>query len=408
MTKKKSPATPSLIIGFATADITPPVGVTLVGYKPRTSTSLAHTLRAEALYVKDAASGAAWVLITSDTIGYPREYVLLVRSKIARRTGLAPEVVLISGTHTHSGPPVTYFGSDTPTAFDLQYLEALQDKLADLVVAAVADARPGTLETAWTEAPTLGSNRRIQGPDGKWTNEWIDAEGRHPGYFDPAVLLVGVRRSDDKLDALLVNYGCHPVVLGPQSLAISADYVGYMKDAIEASGRVAKAAFAIAGGANINPRWCIQEGAEHPKAMGEKLAAIVLAAVGKLRPVAPGRVAACQQPWNIVRTRDAMKQKDRRNTRAGDTVATEIQAFRAGDLGVISMPGELFSEYAKWLREASPTRDTLVVSLANDYIGYLPTDEAQQQGAYETNMAPAERLQELLLAAAKDAFAGIR
>ena len=400
--------TPSdLLIGLATCDITPPVGATLVGYKPRASTSLAHALRAEALFVKDAASGAAWVLVTSDMIGYPREYVNQVRAKVAQKTDLAPEALLISGTHTHSGPAVTYFGTGTPSDLDTQYLTTLQGRLVDLVAAAMAAAQPGTFEVAWTEAPTLGSNRRIEGPDGKWINEWIDADGKHPGYFDPAVLLVAVRRPGGSLDRLLVNYGCHPVVLGPQSLAISADYVGYMKDALEASGKVASAAFALAGGGNINPRFCIQEGAEHPKAMGQKLAAIVLTALDKLRPVAPGRVVAHQQEWNVVRTRDSMKRKDRPHSQAGDTIPTEIQAFRAGDLGLVSLPGELFSEYAKWLREAAPTRDTLVVSLANDYIGYLPTDQAQAEGAYETNMAPAEALEKSLLAAAAKAFKAI-
>lgn len=405
MAKKKSAG---LLIGMATCDITPPIGATLVGYKPRTSDSLAHPLRAEAMVVKDAASGAAWVLVTTDTIGYPREYVAQVRARIARRTGLAPEAMVISGTHTHSGPATVSFGSKEITDLDVRYLNELQDKLVEVVAAAVAAAKPGTLETAWTEAPTLGSNRRIQGPDGKWINEWNDPDGKHPGYFDPAVLLAAVRRPGGAIDALLVNYGCHPVVLGPQSLAISADYVGYMKDALEASGKIATAAFALAGGGNINPRVCIQVGAEYPKAVGEKLAAIVLAAIDKLRPVTAGRVASHQVVWNITRTRDAMKRKDRPNTRTGDTVATVIQAFRAGGLGLVSMPGELFSEFSKWLREAGPTRDTLVVSLANDYVGYLPTDEAQAQGAYETNMAPAEGLEKPLLAAAGKALKAIK
>lgn len=220
-------------------------------------------------------------------------------------------------------------------------------------------------------------------------------------------MLVAVRRPDGTRDALLVNYGCHPVVLGASSLAISADYPGYLKDALEAAGAARVAMFALAGGGNINPRACIQVGAEHPKRMGDRLAGIALEALGKLRGVAPGPTRARQQPWNIVRTRGAFKRKDMPNTAVGDTVDTEIDVFRAGDLGIVGIPGELFSEFAKMLREASPMPITMVVSLANDYVGYLPTDEGQAQGAYETKMAPAEGLEDMLVGTARKACTAV-
>ena len=396
----------SLLVGVATADITPPVGVTLSGYKPRTSTGIAHPLRAEALVCKDP-EGGAWALVTSDVIEYQRGHVQDIRRMIADRTALRPEAILIAGTHTHSGPSTVSFGADTVPDVDTRYNKTLKQKLADLVVAAAAAASPATFEVAWTEARELASNRRIQKDDGTWTNEWQDPDGRHPGYVDPAVLLVGVRREDGRRDALLVNYGCHPVTLGPSSLDISPDYVGYLKNILEAEGAAGTAMFALAGAGNVNPRLCIQVGAEHPKANGEKLAAIVLNAADRLQPIAGGKVAAHQQPWNIVRTRDVMKRKNRPNTKVGDTVETEIQAFRAGDLALVSLPGELFSEFNPMLREASPVPYTVVVSLANDYVGYLPTDEAQDQGAYETNMAPAVGLEGLLMNTARKALSAI-
>ncbi|MBN2582488.1 MAG: neutral/alkaline non-lysosomal ceramidase N-terminal domain-containing protein, partial [Planctomycetes bacterium] len=391
---------------IATADITPPVGATMVGYKPRKSTAQGHTLRAEALVCKDSA-GRGWALITSDTIGYPRAYVQDVRRLVAARTSLAAEAVIVSGTHTHSGPATSMFGDEELEPLDVEYLESLKETLADLVARAWAAAAPATLEVAYTEAPALGSNRRIQQADGTWANEWNDPDGKHPGYFDPTVMLVGVRRPDKHLAALVVAYGCHPVVLGPDSFDISADYPGYMKDTLEAQRVAETVLFVNPGGANINPRVCIRVGAELPKTMGEALAAIVAPAVGKLSPIASGEPRSHLQPWNIVRTRDALKGQQSPGRRKGDTIASEIQAFRAGDLSLVSLPGELFSEYQSMLREASPTEHTLPVSLANDYIGYFPTDEAQAQGAYEANMAPAAGLEGMLMDHAHKAFAAI-
>ena len=393
-----------LLIGIATADITPPVGVTMVGYKPRKSTALGHGLRAEALACRSGDSG--WILITSDTIGYSRDDVAVIRQSISQGAGLAPEAIMVSATHTHSGP-ATVFGGDEPADADREYLAALKEKLADVATEAWTSAEPGSLETAWTEAPDLGSNRRVQLDDGTWGNEWNDPGGKHPGYFDPTVMLIGVRRPDGRLAALVVGYGCHPVTLGPSSLAVSADYPGYMKDALEGRGVAPVAAFINAGGGNINPRVCIQVGAEYPEKMGEALADIVAPAVEKLRPVAPGPLKYHRQPWNIVRTREHSHLKDQPGYRKGDTIPTEVQTLRAGDLALIGFPGELFSEYQQMLRRASPVSQTMPMSLANDCVAYFVTDEAFAQGAYETSHAPCEGLEGLLMDRARKAFKAI-
>jgi hypothetical protein len=247
----------------------------------------------------------------------------------------------------------------------------------------------------------------VQLEDGSWGNEWQDPEGRHPGYFDPTVMLVGVRRPDGRLAALLVGYGCHPVTLGPSSLEISADYPGYLKDCLEAQGVAPVTAFINTGGGNINPRDAINAGAEHPKAMGEALANIVEAAARQLRPVAPGPVRRHREPWDIVRTREHSQRKHQPGFRIGDVIPTEIHALRAGDLAFLGIPGELFSEYQKMLRGASPVTQTMPTSLANDCVAYFVTDEALAQGGYEARHAPCEGLQGQLMAHARKALQGI-
>ncbi len=96
---------------------------------------------------------------------------------------------------------------------------------------------PGSFEVAATKAARLGHNRPVI-ENGVCRDEWEDLAGTHTGFFDSTVLLIGVRRTDGRLDALVVNYGCHPVTLGPKNLQISADYVGCLKDEIEHNGGV--------------------------------------------------------------------------------------------------------------------------------------------------------------------------
>ena len=114
------------------------------------------------------------------------------------------------------------------------------------------------------------------------------------------------------------------------------------------------------------------------------------------RSSAPGPVAAVRRPWAITRTRDAFKHTDRPDAKAGAVIETEVHALRAGGLAVVGLGGEVFSEYQRIIRGASGAEHTVIASVANDSVGYFPTDEGLAQGAYEAKMCPAEPIQDAL------------
>ena len=66
---------------------------------------------------------------------------------------------------------------------------------------------------------------------------------------------------------------------------------------------------------------------------------------------------------------------------------TPIKALRIGDLGIVGLPGEIFVEYGLQIKAQSPFNHTMTVELANDYVGYCPTDKALDEGSYETRLA---------------------
>src|SRR5205085_822516 len=70
-----------------------------------------------------------------------------------------------------------------------------------------------------------------------------------------------------------------------------------------------------------------------------------------------------------------------RNT---NVLALQVQAFRLGrDTAIVGLPGEIFSELGLAIKRQSPFRNTIVVELANDSIGYVPTAKAFREGSYE-------------------------
>ena len=67
-----------------------------------------------------------------------------------------------------------------------------------------------------------------------------------------------------------------------------------------------------------------------------------------------------------------------------DTVKLKLQAIRIGELGIVAIPCEVFTEIGLELKRRSPLKPTFTISLANGYNGYLPTPEQHELAGYET------------------------
>ena len=69
-----------------------------------------------------------------------------------------------------------------------------------------------------------------------------------------------------------------------------------------------------------------------------------------------------------------------------------MQVIALGDeLAWVGFPGEMFVEHGLALKLASPFRYTMIHTLANGSIGYVPDRKAYSRGAYEdtaTRCAP--------------------
>lgn len=67
-----------------------------------------------------------------------------------------------------------------------------------------------------------------------------------------------------------------------------------------------------------------------------------------------------------------------------DTVKLKLQAIRVGELGIVAIPAEVFTEIGLELKRRSPLKPTFTISLANGWDGYLPTPQQHELGGYET------------------------
>ncbi len=167
--------TPSpLLVGVAVEDITPAPGYPLSGYyDERGAEGTLDPLHAKALYFRQGDVEAA--LVACDVIGIHRRLTAEIRQRATAQIGLPGEHVILTGTHTHTGPDYDgfldqYFQSQQSgqpsNDYRVQYIGRLIDKVIKAIADAKTAARPTQPEAGYAQVPGIAFNRRFHMKDG--------------------------------------------------------------------------------------------------------------------------------------------------------------------------------------------------------------------------------------------------
>lgn len=150
--------------GFGRADITPPPGVGLAGNGPEGKRAAGYRTRlyVRALVLKDG-EGEAVALLVADLAHVSPLLHRLTAAKVASRTGLTADRIIISATHTHAGPGHFYsekqyngFGSSV-AGFDTALVTMLSDGMSRAILDAWDSQRSAVV--AWGQVPIWGFTR---------------------------------------------------------------------------------------------------------------------------------------------------------------------------------------------------------------------------------------------------------
>jgi len=134
----------TLQIGIARADITPPVGIAMVGFAGRDVARDVHDpLYATALVVDDG--DTRLVLISLDLLQLMAGTVDAYRARIATITGIPPGRIILACTHNHYGPSVDRDEADVVDS----YREHLSHVLAGVAARATDHLRPARIGISW-------------------------------------------------------------------------------------------------------------------------------------------------------------------------------------------------------------------------------------------------------------------
>jgi hypothetical protein len=376
------PSAESLRVGFARADVTPALGAPLSGVvsrRGRFADRVRDRLHARALHMR--AGGVEATLCAVDLLLCTAR----LHEEVARRAGVARDSLLLSATHTHSGPG-GYWDAGRGRLFMGPYDARAFGELAERIAHAVTEAR-----RAHAPARLLGATGRVAGASAN--------RRRLHGPTDPELTLLRVETHEGAID--LVSFSAHPVIgCIREPHTVSADWPGELCARIEARGR--RALFfqgAVGGLSPIFPEFPMRYD-EHLDLMTTLLERGVERAEAALAPVcatplevrvvavpAEPRCNVFAAPGALWRLADAASWPLRRYLatmarQARDTPVAPLHLLRLGEAALLGTPCDLGVTVAlalkRVLREAG-VRLPAVGSQANAYVGYvhLPEDYAR-------------------------------
>lgn len=367
-------AAKELTAGVARVEVTPPAGSPMGGYSAREgpSTGVHDPLYATVLVLKSGEMTVA--IISCDLRSFPSERIVT----LARERKLADHV-LIAVTHNHSGP-LTWEDKSWPSP-EHSWFADTEAKVLQAIESATKQMFPARIAAAFDEI-NLGHNRRQVSEDGKVTMLWRNAEKKPTAPLDPTVGVIRVDDSTGKTRAVIVNYACHAVVLGPDNRLISADYPGYVARRIERELDGALCLFTQGGAGDINPYFdkqpVAQNGFGEAEKMGNELAAVALKVARKLRPPANDNA-------RLLATAEVLSFHDRWDSQK--TVRAGLTTLLIDDqIAIATLAGEPFVDLQIALRDKSEVPCTFLFgytySAGGEWLGYVPTIRAASEGGY--------------------------
>ncbi|MDD4018193.1 MAG: hypothetical protein PHV28_09630 [Kiritimatiellae bacterium] len=424
VTKKGDVAVRTFRAGAYAMDVTPTgFPVTVNGnFLAATANRVSDPLHVRWLVLDDGRTRVALGVL--DTCLLPAEFADAVKARAQAATGIPPERIMLSATHTHSAPSLMQVLGTPPDAhypaFALpRIVEGLQRAVERLAPArvgwAVAQAPDHTHTRVWIRRP----DKMLKDPFGGVTVR----ANMHPGYqnpdtigpsgpSDPALSLLAVQSPEGRPVAVLANYSMHYFGSTP----VSADYYGAFAGQLGLLiGGATNGASAFVGimsqGTSGDQHWMDYSQAKRAvsrDAYAGELAQLAAEAyrgiafqewvplsmrqetlrLGTRQPdakrLAWARDVAGKMGGRLAKDQAEVYARELLWLKEHPVRDMKLQALRVGGLGIAMWPCEVFALHGLQVKAQSPLQPTMNIGLANAEEGYILPPELHPLGGYNT------------------------
>lgn len=410
--------------GVAITEISPEKEVELAGYPhcPRNNTGVHDPLYASCIYLDNGITRLA--LVAMDLLFYSKKYVKEIQQRISKKTGIPQGNIILSCSHTHSGPwaagRLDLEALEKGLKPDQEYVKALNNKIEALVLDACSntfDARVGIDKGHCGGEQGVGGNRRD--PKGPADNE---------------VCVLGVQDSAGQWRGCLVCYALHPTLIHSESTVVTADYPAYIRKYLSWAKPGMITLFTQGTSGDQSTRY-FRDGQNFEEANrigttlgieagsvldGMEMSCEIDLLVDSLevelklrkypeRKTAEDNVKKAEEKLESLRTQNAsyidirnaelkllgaedilgyiiLEEKGIKPDLLIDEVPMEITVVGIGAARIVGLQGEAFVEIGLEIKKRSPFEKTFVIELTNGAApGYAYTRDALEVGGYETD-----------------------
>ncbi len=424
----------TFLAGAAASNITPPLGGPIIGgWQPIGATHIHDDLYARCIVLDNQKTRL--VFVVCDNLGLPAEVCEAAKELIHEKTEIPVKSIMISSTHTHSAVSARGPNRLMPDDQLNEYQQFIVTRIADGVRTALHNLQPARIGWGSAEEPTSVFNRRwfmkpgvpvpnpFGGEDQVRMNPPRGSDDllKPAGPTDPEIGFLSIQSKDGNPIALLANYSLH-YVGGVERGAVSADYFCMFSDRIQELLKADRLDPPFVGimsngtSGDINNINFFQKSSKRYERFEKmrEVAELTAQAVYKahqdiefhdwvelgvrqeelslsVRKPTQEQIAYSHKMLN--KPEDAKPYHSREKVYAHrliqlqdapDEVEIVLQAFQIGDLGISTIPFEVFVEIGLELKEKSPFEQSFTISFGNGSFGYLPTVKQHQWGGYET------------------------
>lgn len=386
-----------LLLAATSLDVTPPCGHRLDGYSARTglATGTADPLRATLIWLSSVDDpGVLWLSL--DAIAVSNNLTADLSAAAGAAAGIPPSHVVVSASHTHSGP--SGWTGEIHPVIPAERERDLVDSLLCAVHMAELERRPVTASWRSVEVTGVGTNRH-----------------RRDGPHDKTAGILALHSLDGSLEAVLLDFACHPTTYGPENLRYSADWPGAARAALAP----AVVGFLQGAAGDVSPRFTRQgRGAAEVARLGGLLAGRVREALAGPGLELPRSAPAIRRTTLDLEVRDfppvaeatqvieaAERRVNGNDDPPGRISQTRLDGARGqalmaaaslpssfelpisvvtmGDVCWVNLPVELFAVHGACLQAKSTHSITRVVGYTDGYYGYVVDSSAADAGSYE-------------------------
>jgi neutral ceramidase len=414
-----------LLAGIAEVDITPPVGHRMAGHFYEVlSDGVNDPLKAKALVLEQGDRRFAFAF--ADVVSLSPNVSRQVRHRFSRIGNVPMANTMVLATHSHTGPlyddvrrdffhdkAIAELGEDPYE--QVHYPDFLADRLVQALSKAYVQLDSAELAFTSLKAHNLSFNRRYLMRDGtvRFNPGQLNPDIVRPaGPIDPEIANLMISSESERLLGSLTIFACHADTLG--GTKYSADYPYYIEQELrDRFGPEFISAFAAGTCGDINhidvSKESPRKGEEVTERIGRTIGDIILDGLEIGMPLEEPSLDSRSRildidlqevtPSQIERARSNLALLAESNGRFEEVVEAvktldleqrghiwpvEVQAFRFDDnTALVGLPGEIFADLGLAIKEQSPFDSTMVVTLANDRLSYIPTERAFNEGSYE-------------------------